>query len=332
LDSGILKLFRQLQNKSYLKPNKKLFIFLFFLTLSTCFWFLNVLTNSFVSTINYPVKYKNFPEDKVVVNNLPNELELEIKASGFMLVRYYLSTSIPPILFDINSFYEKHAVISSTTNVYILTKLAKDKIQSQLQYKIEILDINPDTIFAQFATVISKKIPVKPNLNISFEKQYMINGNITVTPDSIEVSGPSSILDTLLFVETPKLEFEELNKTIKRTAFLQEIPELKFVKSRVVVEVPVDKFTETSLNIPISILNIPENVNLKMFPDEIKATFMVPMTKFSEIKAQHFTFNVDFNETDSLNVHKLRVYAGNIPESIHKLNYQPSFIDYIVEK
>lgn len=332
MDSGILKLFRQLQNKSYLKPNKKLFIFLFFLLLSSCFWLLNILTNDFVSSINYPVKYKNFPKDKVVVNDLPNELELKIKASGFMLMRYYLSTSIPPLQFDINSFYEKKAIISSTTNVYILTKLAKDKIQSQLQYKIEILDINPDTIYAQFATVINKRVPIKPNLKIAFEKQYMINGNITLSPDSIDVSGPSSVLDTLSYIETPKIELDDVNKTLKRTVFLQEMADLKYSKNRIIVEIPIDKFTETSINIPITVRNIPDNVNLKMFPNEIKATFMVPMSKYSEIKSQHFSFFVDFNETDSLNIHKLKVYSGIIPESIHKLTYQPLFVDYIVEK
>ncbi|OFX42158.1 MAG: hypothetical protein A2046_10885 [Bacteroidetes bacterium GWA2_30_7] len=332
MDSGILKLFRQLQNKSYLKPNKKLFIFLFFLVLSSCFWLLNILTNDFVSTINFPVKYKNFPIDKVVVNELPQELQLQIKASGFMLVRLYLTATVPPILFDINSFYEKKAIISTTTNIYIITKLAKEKIQSQLESKIEILEIYPDTIFAQFATVASKIIAIKPNLNISFEQQYMLNGNITVTPDSINVSGPSSILDTLQFVETTELELEELNKTVKKNVFLQEVADLKYSIKRIVIEIPIDKFTETSFNVPISILNIPENVKLKMFPNEIRATFMAPMSKYSEIKAQHFSFYVDFNETDSVNIHKLKVYSGITPELIHNLSYKPIFVDYIVEK
>lgn len=332
MDSGILKLFRQLQNKSNLKPNRKLFIFLFFLILSSCFWLLNILNNDFVSTINYPVKYKNFPDDKIVVNELPKKLELQIKASGFILVRYFLSPSIPPILFDINSFYQKEAIISTTTNVYLLTNLAKDKIQAQLQYRIEILDINPDTIHVQFATVSNKRIPIKPKLNIKFEKQFMLNGNITLTPDSIEVSGPSTMLDTINYIETQEIEFEDLNKTIKSTVHLFIPLELKYNTNKVLINIPIDKFTETTINIPLFVINIPENVKLKMFPNEIKATFMVPMSKYSEIKAQHFSFFVDFNETDSLNLHKLKVHSGAIPEHIHNLNYQPFFIDYIVEK
>ena len=47
-------------------PHQRILTYLFFVVLSTVFWFLRALNDSYRADIMYPVKYVNIPENRVV--------------------------------------------------------------------------------------------------------------------------------------------------------------------------------------------------------------------------------------------------------------------------
>ncbi len=80
--------------KKNIKMDRKLIIFLFFVVLSTIFWFLNQLEDEYVTDISLPVHYTNFPSDKILVNELPDHLDLRVRAFGYKLLEYKISKKI----------------------------------------------------------------------------------------------------------------------------------------------------------------------------------------------------------------------------------------------
>ena len=64
--------------KKNLKADRRLVVFLFFIVLATIFWFLNQLDEEYVTEIPLPVRYTNFPEEKItfvkkaIITHLPN--------------------------------------------------------------------------------------------------------------------------------------------------------------------------------------------------------------------------------------------------------------------
>lgn len=332
MDSGLLKLFRQLQNKSYLKADRKLIIFFIFLLISAFFWLLNALDNKYTTKINYPVKFKNFPEDKIIASEIPQNIELKIQAKGFIILRYYLSTTLPPIMFDINSFYEKKSVKTLNTNIYIITNLVKEKLQNQLSSELTILDINPDTIQIQLSTSVTKKIPVVEDLDISYKSQFMLSGKIKIVPDSVEITGPSNIIDTINFVKTKKSIFKDLDKNISRNISLLEIENTLISSNRVIIEIPVEKFTESSFEGKISVINLPTNVSIKLFPSEVKAKFHIAESQYFQINTNSIKFFIDYNNIDSINKTKLKIEHEPLNDIIKNFTFHPEYIDYIIEK
>ena len=74
--------------------NRKVLVFFFFLLLSILFWFLTAMNQEYETTISYPVRYIKFPERKVLVNDIPDRLDLSVNAGGYTLLRYKLQSRL----------------------------------------------------------------------------------------------------------------------------------------------------------------------------------------------------------------------------------------------
>lgn len=330
MGSGLLNLLQQFKNQGRVNLNSRLVIFFFFLLLSTFFWFLNTLSKDYKTEIVYSVKYKNYPEDKVLLSNLPNEFKLKVNAYGYSLLRYYFSTSLPPIVIDVNSLYESRV----RNKFFVLTSQTKDKISKQFKSEIEILEISPDTLYFEFADMINKKVAIKPNIDVSFQKQFKQSANITIEPDSILVSGANSILDTLKYVFTQRQKFIKLNNTISRNILLEKVQDLKFPDNRVNITIPVEKYTENNFLIPLEIINKPDDIKMQLFPNEVRVTFLVSISQFNELKSYHFKAFVDYSDLQNnlSNKLKVKVECNKNDAFLYSVRTSPSLVEYIIEK
>jgi hypothetical protein len=79
-------------------------VFLFFLALSAAFWFVRAMGEQYETIVDYPVRYINFPEDKVLIGKVPDKLQLKIRARGFAILKGKLNLHIIPLRFNVNSF------------------------------------------------------------------------------------------------------------------------------------------------------------------------------------------------------------------------------------
>ncbi len=69
--------------------------------IATVLWFLNALNKEYTTEITYPIKYTELPKGKLLVSEPPKEMTLAIKAHGFALLRYSISTSFLPIVLNV---------------------------------------------------------------------------------------------------------------------------------------------------------------------------------------------------------------------------------------
>jgi hypothetical protein len=319
-------------NSRKIALNKKLLIFFFFLLLSVIFWFITALSKNYNASISYPVRYIKLPEDKVLVSNPPDKLILSVNAQGYTLLRYKLTSKILPIIFDVNSFRLNRIPGKDSLNVYILTSLARNRIARQLSSDIELLEIAPDTLIFSFAEVIHKKLPVVPRYEIIFDKQFMQVGPVELSQDSVLASGPENILDTLQVAFTRKKVFRNANKTLEDNFNLLEIDKIAFSKEEIKVRIPVEKFTEASLNVPVRVINLPDNLVMKLFPPEIQVTCRVGLSDYEVTASRYFLAVVDFKEIDASPGGKLPVHLLEVPAYVQSVSFHPADVEYIIEK
>ncbi|NOU58952.1 CdaR family protein [Marinifilum caeruleilacunae] len=319
-------------NKEKITSNKKLLVYLFFVGLSTIFWFLNALSKEYTTNINYPVYYMNLPEDKVLTNELPKKLSLRVKANGLYLLRYKLSTAFLSNPFDVNKYTNNRITGSSLNSYNLLTSSITARVEKELSTGIQLESISPDTIRFQFSPILEKKVPVELNLKLNYEQQFMQGGIILPEFDSVLVKGPQSLLDSVFIAKTELLELSGLKKTTEKEIDFNKIKGISFSPKKVKVNIPVERFTEANKNVPIKVDNLPDSVLLRLFPGDVKLSYFVGMNKYENITEDHFDLRVDYLEATQGDGNKLKVELKRSPDFVSNVRFYPQTVTFLIEK
>jgi hypothetical protein len=216
--------------------NRELLVFAFFLLLSFVFWYLNELSKELQGSINYPVRYINPPKDRIVTGDLPEKLEMDLRGPGYSILKVKLSGSRAPVVIDFSKVSPRR-IPGQHPSYYLVTSGLISNFTKQLHADFDILAIHPDTLFFGFDRMVTRRIPVIPDLKVEMTGGRRVV--IVTDPDSITVTGPQHILDTLNGIPTKYRVFNRTNENF-RSKLPLDCPEyLQTAQKRVTVEVTV---------------------------------------------------------------------------------------------
>jgi|WetSurMetagenome_2_1015567.scaffolds.fasta_scaffold30775_3 hypothetical protein len=214
--------------------NKEVFIFVFFLFLSSLFWYLNELGKDVDTTIQYPVRYINPPKGRVLTGNLPDRISMELQGPGYSILKMKLSGSRAPVVVDFSKITPKR-VPGKQSSYYLVFSSLTESFSRQLHADFTISAIKPDTIFYGFDRLVTKRMPVIPDIRVEVPKT--LKAIIVTEPDSITVTGPKHLLDSIPGIKTKKRIFPSVSETFKASVQLIEPDHVHLDQSRVDIEV-----------------------------------------------------------------------------------------------
>jgi len=327
LKSDLLRQIRNLFKEDNIRLNKRFLIFFFFLLLSTTIWFLNALDKTYIAEISYPVAYYNFPSNRTETNDLPSYFTLRVEASGYFLLKQKIGNSVYPIQINISK-YLPEIYLTDTSKFFIRTSSFLGEIENQLSEQVKIIEINPESINFIFAEKSTKIIKVYPKIKYKLKRQF-IEKNIKVVPSKIIVSGPINILDTLTQIPTILSNFENLSNSISQEIPLKSFKYLTYSTNKVFVTINIEKFTESSIDIPVILINKPDSINIQLNPEKIKLKFYVGLSNFKHVNRAQFRVVADYNEIIKNNTNKLSVVIKEFPAYVFNLNCNPLTVNYI---
>ena len=293
--------------------NRKLNVFFLFVLSAFTILVFTKLSKEYTDTITFHIAQKNVPLDKVVVSGSNQNIQLTMKTHGFKWLTYYMSQPTLSIDFDNDVYVRNGKFVFAKSITYLNEK-------KQFKDQIKILDIKPDTIRFNFDQNLIKRVPVVPIVNIKYQQGFDVTGVYKTLPDSITIIGPENKVSKIDSLKTKPLELQNVKNNISQNVAIS-LPEnsddVKYSKQYVQVNIQVAKFTEGRLNIPVEVINLPQNVALKYFPKEIQVTYYTSLDNYSEITQKDFRIVCDYN---ALN--------GNNPYMVPELVKIPDFLKY----
>lgn len=313
-----------------IQKSRELPVFLVFVFLSFCFWFLNALRHDYSTDIKIPVAYTHWPVDVMTPHGTPEHVLLKVRSDGFTLLNYLFVQKFDSVLIRIDQL--PHYRRAGENGVYFVPRHFDRLFNGQLQGKVEKFEIQADTLFIPFQAKRSRKIAVRPKLNITLEKQYMVSGPVKIFPDSVKVSGDRTRVDTMRWISAVVTEEGSIKDTLVKMVNLQTVSGMVYSVNQVRVSVPVESFTEKSVNVNILARNIPDNSQFKSFPSSVKVSFLVGLSMFEQVQASDFLATVDCADIHGASTERLKVKIEKSPSGISNLNYSPIFVDYLIEK
>lgn len=328
-----MKLFKSnksLAEKEGIRFNKRFVTFLICVAISVFFWLLMTLSKEYTITLSFPVDYINLPQDKVIANVLPKTIDMEIHSTGFNLLKYKFKQRRETIRIDVNDAKP----LRIKNHYYLYTGSRTDKITEQFSSQVKVSRVIPDTLFFNFNKKITKTVPVKANLTISFDNHYQQTDTIRLNPDHIDISGAADVVDKVSYVETVPMVLKNVaaSRTFKLAVFIS--PDLKLVDlSQPVVQATlnVTKYTEAVIELPVEVENLPAGYSLKIFPDKISVKYNVAFNDYGNISPLQFRAVVDYTKIEPGN-NKLKVRLAKFPPEIRAIKLSVEKVEYIIKK
>jgi YbbR domain-containing protein len=327
LENGFLQKWPRVPEGQNLQFRKKVLLFSVFLLISVFIWFLNALSKNYTTEIEYPLTYEDFPTDRVFVGQLPDKLDLRINAHGWAILRYRIFRKPVPISFKVSAF-SFNRTGGDSSRAFILTRYLRDQVSRQLPAELQLLEIRPDTLYFQYAKSVTKMVKIMPDLIFEVDKQFTIKDGIDLEPDSVEVTGPDLIVDTLKQVFTARSELGQLSKNFTDKVRLNQIPDLTYSHSRVKCNIELERFTEVQLTLPVSVINVPDTISLQTFPSRIRFTCNVGLSKYDRVDGNLIRAVVDYEEIRD-GTRLVNVHIQNLPVYLLGYEYYPRTVEFL---
>jgi len=311
-----------------LKNDKRIVVFSVCLLIASALWFLNALGKDYTTSLTYSVKYVNPPANLFLANTPPSKLELNVQAHGFTLLRHKLAFSFSPLVLDLSGISQ---TLQDENNEYrVPSEELIRRIGLQVSKEITINSVSPQSISLVFDSLDSKTVPVLPDVELRFKPQFDLKGPVETVPDSIRITGPATGIDTITALHTETLIVEALDKNLEKQVRVVHPPNTKISPEKATISVPVEKFTEKEIPVPVAVLNLPEGTHLKLFPPTIRITVMVGLSEYENILSRNFLATVNYNQVIAKN-NQLDVAVDTDKSYIRILKIAPRTIEYLIE-
>ena len=304
--------------------------FLFFLLISSVLWFLNALSKDYITEIETPIQIVGVPRDLRSHETLPTSITTQVSGRGFTLLRYIIASPNIPFKLDVDPYFAGYSN-QQDVSFQVITQLVRKQIEQYYGGVFSVLDVYPRNINASFSKIEFKKVAVKFRGNIQFESQFWQKGPLKIEPDSIEIGGPKLIVDTVKWISTEKVNILNVNKftTLKTKVDNQDIFEID--NSKIKISVDAEKFTESTLKVPIRVLNMPASYNVMLFPDYVMVKFLVSLDEYEHIDVDGFLPIVDYENMNTKGgKEKIKVDVVEQPESAKKVTIHPREVNYVI--
>lgn len=312
-----------IRRKRKIRIDGKFVVFCFFLLFSSIIWYFNKLGGDYLVDLKIPAKVVYAETDKMLVDEGDLVLKIQVKTKGYTILRYKLGTILAPLSVDISS-YRLNRSYSVKGNYYILTSSLKSYLSTQLPGNMKIENISPDTIFFNFSTAYTKKVPVVVDSKLTFEDQYMQIGDVKIEPDSVLISGPESVIKRKQFVKTAIIRGNALNEATNGVVALLEEKNVVTDVKEVTYTVDVAKYTEQTLRLPVY-CNADSN-SVLLIPSHADVTFKVALRYYNRVQPSHFRLKSRLDKQSSQSTHA-KVELDTFPSFVRDVRIEPEFIE-----
>ncbi len=302
-------------------------IFLFFLIFTSILWLLIQFSKNYTQEVEVAVRYTNLPKDKIFNGESDQILRMMLNGNGFRLMSHNWKRPVLQLNVD-------DAVSNNENEYFFYVNKESSILKKKLDFKGRVLSIHKDTLRLKLDVNLEKKIPVRMQQDIKYTVGYGSDKGLVISPDSVLISGPSKIIDTIQFIDTEDLIIEGLNVdfTSELSINVEKLPSSVIVMpQKIKADILVSKFTEGSQKIPITVNNVPEGIEIKIFPKEITVVYRVGLDAYNEISPRDFMVTADYAKASEESSY-MTLELTNIPKSIHDVRLQEKQVQFVVLK
>ncbi len=314
--------------KSIFKNNKnsKVKRFLFFLLVATIFWVLTKFSREFTATMQAKIHYENIPETAALSEKNIHNISFDLTANGFEILFYKfknLTIDVP-----VATYYTKEKEGFTISKNDLLRMVA-----SNFNRNLVVKNLSIEQLNVHLDPIILKKVRVIAMTNITFKNGFKAVDSIKTFPDSVTISGPSGSLKKITTIDTDLISLKDVEKDISE---MVKIPRptnevISVNPNKVEVKLAVAEFSQGKFTLPVDVINLPPDVEIKLVPQVVTISFDVSVADFAKISKENFRVVCDYSKRN-VDENFMLPFLEKKPQNIINVMFEPKKIDFFIFK
>lgn len=299
----------------------KIISIVFITFFSIVLWVFVSFSGEFFTTLKFPVKVTGIPEGKSLSNQSAKEITLNLKGQGWQLAQLTFGRN-PDFIVKANSSSGKQS----------LSLRNEIDANAWISSSLQVLEIEPDRIDLNVEPNTSKTVYIEPQIDMTFKSNYGLVSDIKLSPDSVKISGPESIIAKTEKVYTESKSFDGTDKIITETVALQKINFVTLSIENTNIEFDVQKIVDKTFeNILVDIKNLPPSRQLLLFPAKINVVLRGGINILGKLNNDDIKAYVNYNQAlyDTLGAIEPHI---EFPEFTTVIDKKPRKLEYIIKQ
>lgn len=302
---------------------KNLFLFLFFLLVAFIFWLMLFFQRDVEGVYKIPLKYNNIPHDVVFDEPLPEFIEVRVADKGLEMFKleFFKKDSIE---LDIEEF-KNNRVNALQGNQYMQV------IRTRLAPSTQLRGYSPASISLRTSKLESKELLITFDGEIATNRASLIVDTVTFIPKTVTAYGSKDQLKELTSAKTEYKVFNNLRSTSQYNIKINSDSGIKFVPNEVEINISIQEFTERTFEVPITVRNLPEGMDVKFFPSRANVSFSVTLEEYKKMAPEDFEIRLNYRDFKSNESGKVELVLTKSPENIINTRISPSSVEFLFE-
>ncbi|MBR9853566.1 MAG: YbbR-like domain-containing protein [Algicola sp.] len=306
---------------------KKVKVFSLFLLCSFSAWFISNLSETYESRAYFTLNYRNLPDSLLLGKNANNQIEAKLRTSGFQFLYYKIFKRRIDV--DLSQ-------VDYRDGGYVMSEDAlKRQMDQQLSQNISLLELDRDPLEVDLYQVNSKKIAIRPMLDLKLRQNYILDGKIMMSPDSVAVKGPRNEIDTIRYIKTAVIQLSDVSNDFSRDValmFPKGLDNSIFSVSSTTVRGKVSKFSEKVFEVPIQVINVPEGYQIKTFPNVVTLLCKATIDRLKQIAASDFEVIADYGQLIGSDSSTLFLEVVQSPQKVYDVKLEENSVNFVLEQ
>jgi YbbR domain-containing protein len=256
------------------------------LVMALLLWFHVATEKVYEYTKNFPVKISNLPKGLILSEEIPQEVQVNIRGKGKELLKLLL-TEKKNLQIDIKDF-------KAGESDYTF-KPQEIPIPEGLDLKVDEI-VSPKSIKINLDHSTEKKVPIHSQITILPEEGYLQVGEVSLAPLEVVISGPIKLVRGIESIETEKKVLDGVTQPISDRIGLT-LPKgynLKLSFNQVKFSADVQKGIEKEIpSVPVETVNLPKGRKAIIQPDSIKVVIFVAENVVGQLTENQIKVTID---------------------------------------
>lgn len=299
---------------------KKIPLIIISVVFSIIIWGTISLSEEYYTSVDVPLQITGIPKNYTIGTEIPEKITLKLNGEGWKLLSVKIGKDV--------SYKVSVNNDSGFKNLKLMDYLTDNR---WMLSELNIMDIIPTSVSIKLERSVRKKLPIVADMVLDFKAGYGLAKEVKLTPDSIVVSGPLSLLKILKEIYTQQIKLSSLDRSVIKNTGFAPLPGTTFETDFVAISLDVQRIVDKQFDdINVDVLDVPPDRNVILLPNKISCSVRGGIDILGKLEKDKFRAYIFYRDVvlDTLGSVVPKV---EIPDNTSLQFIKPEHLRYVIK-